>query len=131
MGSDEIRAAAEGPSRRAAERLVPISLGGVEIFVEQVGEPAEIEAGTDIYVATSPREALESALEFTGNLLASVGDRLAEVREKTTPDELTVELSLTFEATGKASIVPVLVTGQAGAKSGITVTAVWRRAEAG
>jgi Trypsin-co-occurring domain 1 len=132
MGSDEISAAAEAPSTRAETkaRLVPISLGEVEIFVEQVGEPPEIEGSADIYVATSPREALESALDFTRSFLASVGDRLAELREKTTPDELRVELSFTFEAKGKASVVPVLVTGEAGTKSGITVTAVWRPTEA-
>jgi hypothetical protein len=38
-----------------------------------------------------------------------------------------VEFSLTFEVKGKASIVPVFVTGESSVQSGLKVTALWKK----
>jgi hypothetical protein len=39
---------------------------------------------------------------------------------------VSVEFSLSFEATGKAQLVPVFVTGETKAATGLKVKAVWK-----
>jgi hypothetical protein len=109
-----------------ARRLVALKAGGATIFIEQFGDEALVEADDRIYpVAPSLEEAFEQGLKFVGSCVGAFGERLEELAEKTKPDELAVEFALTFEAKGKASI-PVLVTGEAGAQTGLKVTAIWR-----
>jgi hypothetical protein len=110
-----------------ARRLVALKAGGATIFIEQLGDEALIEADDRIYpVAPSLEEAFEQGLKFVRSCVGAFGERLEELTEKTKPDELAVEFALTFEAKGKASI-PVLVTGEAGAQTGLKVTAIWRQ----
>ena len=42
------------------------------------------------------------------------------------PQEITVEFSLSFQVKGKASLIPMFVTGETGAQTGLKVTAKWK-----
>jgi hypothetical protein len=109
-------------------RLVPLQIGGATVFVEQIGEEALVEGDDRIYPVAppSPSEAFEHGLEFVRRCVSAFGEQLNEFAENTRPDELAVEFALTFEAKGKAALIPVLVTGEAAAQTGLKVTARWQ-----
>lgn len=131
MGSDDADCPLEqgaGSQDALSVRAVPLQVGDATVFIEQVGEGPVVEASDEIYpVAPDPREAMEHALEFVQASVKSVGERIGEMADRARPAELTVEFTLAFDAKGKTSLIPVLVTGEAGMKTGIKVTAVWRR----
>jgi inner membrane protein involved in colicin E2 resistance len=51
------------------------------------------------------------------------------VEETLKPQELSVEFSISFEGTGKAQVIPVLVTAETKASTGLKVTAVWKHTQ--
>lgn len=54
-----------------------------------------------------------------------MGERVETLAENVKPREVTVEFTLSFEASGKAQLIPVFLTGQTKAATGLKVTAVW------
>ena len=124
-------------------RLVPMKVGSATVYVEQVGPPAEAVADDTIYpVAPSPREAFETAGEVLRECVRVVGEKMAAMGEAAQPhavalakaalpEEVTVEFSLTFEASGRAALIPVFVTGESKAQTGLKVTAVWQKPDVG
>ena len=50
---------------------------------------------------------------------------------KARPDQMSVEFSLNFEVKGKAALIPVFVTGETGAQTGLKVTALWKNRREG
>lgn len=128
--TDEIGFGGTGGSRDDSSgmpRLVPMRVGNATVFVEQVGEPAEIQADDAIYPVSlpSPEEAFEKAGQILQECVRVVGERVDELAEKARPREITVEFSLSFAAAGKAQLIPVLFTGETKAVTGLKVTAVW------
>ena len=107
--------------------LVPVQVGGATVFVEQVGEP-RVEADEEIYPVgpPSPKEAFEKANEALKECVRVVGEALDGIAEHVTPQEVSLEFSLSFQAEGSAHIIPVLVTGKTGATTGLKVTATWK-----
>jgi Trypsin-co-occurring domain 1 len=125
IGAETGRAVVPDPG--PARRLVPLKVGEAMVFVEQVGDVALVEADDTITpVAPSLEEAFEHGLRFVRSCVSAFGEQLQALAEKTRPRELAVEFSLTFEAKGKAALIPVLVTGETGAQTGLKVTATWR-----
>jgi hypothetical protein len=120
---------AGAPSQDATSfRAVPLQIGDATVFIEQIGEGPVVEASDAIYpVAPDPREAMEHALEFVRASVKTVGERIEGMADRARPAELTVEFTVAFDARGKTSLIPVLVTGEAGMKTGIKITAMWRR----
>jgi hypothetical protein len=102
-------------------------IDGVTVFVE-AGMLGSIPDDESIHAVglSQPRQALEDAIDFTKALMKSLGSRIAEIDAALSPDELNVELSFTFRATGKATVIPVLLTGETGAEAAIKVSATWR-----
>lgn len=110
-------------------QLVPMRVGSAIVFVEQ-GDGVSWEEADDRIYPVGPRsfsEAFDRAAETLREVLRVVEDHVHQLEKKARPNEMTVEFSLTFEASGKASIVPILVTGEAGLQTGLKVTAVWRQ----
>lgn len=107
--------------------LVPMRVGSATVFVEQAGGFAEIQADDRIYLASppSPEEAFEEAGQILKECVRVVGERVMELADKSRPRDITVEFSLSFEAAGKAQLIPVLLTGETKAATGLKVTAVW------
>jgi hypothetical protein len=123
-----------GPGPRPdapARRFVPMQIGGATVFVQETGEPVWIEEDDQIRPVgpRSPTEAFESAGEILRECVRVIGDGLESLAAKVRPDQITVEFSLSFEVKGKASLVPVFVTGESGAQTGLKVTAVWKRGD--
>jgi Trypsin-co-occurring domain 1 len=133
--SDKISAGIGGigtPSREPAStrQFIPMQVGKATVYVEQVGQPAVVEADDRIRpVAPSPKEAFENAVEVLQECIHVVGGKVEMLAEKAKPQEITVEFTLTFGATGKMTLIPVLVTGETTASTGLKVTAVWRQPE--
>lgn len=131
--SDEIGFGGDGGTRRAAStpqrQLVPMKVGGATVFVEQVGEPLEVETDEIYPVAPlSPTEAFEKAGEALQECVRVVGEKVEGLAGKAMPREVTVEFTLSFEATGRAQLIPVFLTGETKAQTGLKVTAVWGKA---
>lgn len=134
--SDMIRAGtgsigASIPEPAPSRRLVPMQVGNATVYIEQIGEPVITEADDSIRpVAPSPKEVFEKAVEVIQQCVHVVGEKVEIIAEKARPQEITVEFSLTFEATGKVALIPVFVTGKSKAGTGLKVTAVWKQTEA-
>jgi hypothetical protein len=106
-----------------------MKVGSAWVYVEQIGEGAPVEADDEIYAvsAPSPEEAFQTASDLIRELVHVVGERITQVAEAARPAEISVEFSLTFEAKGKASFIPILVSAEAGATTGLKISAVWRK----
>lgn len=120
--------ASEPPASDAPTRtLVPLQIGTATVYVEQVGAPAAVAGGEEIHVvaAVDPRQAFQTASEFLRECVATMGERLSKLSEYG-PQEVSIEFSLSFEATGKAQLIPIFVTGETKAATGLKVKAVWK-----
>jgi hypothetical protein len=109
-------------------RLIPMQVGSATVYVEQFGAPPEVEVDERIRpVAPDPKQAFEQASEILRECVRVVGERVEGLAEKARPRDITVEFALSFEATGKAQLIPVFLTGETKAITGLKVTAVWSR----
>jgi len=104
-------------------------VGNATVYVEQIGPSPELESDDRIYAVAlpMPQEAFDAGFDVVKECLRSVGERIGQRAEKIGPDKLTVEFSITFEVKGKASLIPVFVTSESGAATGLKVTAEWSR----
>lgn len=134
--SDEIFAGDLDLSRAKpspVRRLIPMQVGKATVYIEQIGESAEVQTDDSIYPVAppTPGEVFENAVEVLQECVRVVGAKLETLATKAMPQEVTVEFSLTFQARGKMTLVPVFVTGETGVETGLKVTALWRRPEEG
>ena len=113
-----------GPARI----MVPMQIGSATVYVVQTegAGPAVEDDRIRPVGALSPSQAFESAGEILRECVRVIGERIENLSEKARPQQVTVEFSLTFEVKGKASIVPVFVTGESSVQSGLKVTALWK-----
>lgn len=104
-----------------------MQVGSATVYVEQVGEPLEILTDDQFYPVSPPntKEAFEEASKILQECVRVVGERVENLAEKAKPNEVTVEFTLSFEAKGRAQLIPVLLTGEAKTATGLKVTAVW------
>ncbi|HEX8742789.1 MAG TPA: CU044_2847 family protein [Thermoleophilaceae bacterium] len=116
----------DGPDRQ----LIAAEVGSALVYIEQVGEPAAREEGIYAVAAPTPGEVFDRASEALRECVRVVGAQVEALAESVRPDEVSVEFTISFEAEGKASIVPVFVTGRSSVSTGLAVTAVWRRGPA-
>ncbi len=114
-------------------RLVPVQIGSATVYIEQVGSAVvtELDDAVRPVAPLRPEAVFENAGEILRECVRVIGDRLETIATKTRPEEITVEFSLSFEVKGKASVIPVFLTGETGVQSGIKVTARWKRSPDG
>lgn len=113
-----------------ARRLIPMQIGNATVYVEEVGAPLVIESDDIRPVAPpTPGEAFEKAGEILHECVRVLGERVEALAAKARPDVVTVEFSLSFEVKGKASLIPVFLTGETGLQTGLKVSAVWNKSE--
>jgi Trypsin-co-occurring domain 1 len=112
-------------------RLVPMQVGEATVYVEQIGDPAVVESDDAVRPVSplSPQHVFENAGDILRECVRVIGDRLAMIADAVRPDEVTVEFSLSFEVKGRASVIPVFITGETGTETGLKVTASWKRAQ--
>jgi hypothetical protein len=110
-----------------------MQVGNAVVYVEQFGELVAAESDDQIraVAAPSPREAFETAGEILRECVRVIGERIEALGAKAKPDQMSIEFSLNFEVKGKAALIPVFVTGETGANTGLKVTAVWKGGQAG
>jgi Trypsin-co-occurring domain 1 len=117
------------PGELIPRQLVPMKIGEATVYIEQIGE-VEVGVSDEIYAAApDASEVFQTAIEAIGEGVRAVGDRLGRLGDKIHPDEVSVEFSLSFDAKGKAQVIPVFVTTEASIHTGIKVTATWRGSE--
>jgi inner membrane protein involved in colicin E2 resistance len=116
----------------STRKLIPMQVGNATVYIVSAVESAEVEPTDDIYAVAvpSPKEAFENGLEIIKECIGTIGVRLEEMAEKLRPQELSVEFSIAFEGTGKARIIPLLVTAETKGSTGLKITAKWQRPEA-
>jgi hypothetical protein len=104
-----------------------MQVGSATVFIEQVGERVEVQTDDTIYPVSppSPDEAFDKAGFILQECVRVVGEKIEEIAEKSKPREVTVEFTLSFEAAGKAQLIPVLFTGETKAVTGLKVIAMW------
>jgi hypothetical protein len=128
--SDEIRFGGSGQQSvepTPTRQLVPMRVGNATVFVEQAGGPAEIQTDDSVYPVSppSPEDAFDKAGQILRECVRVVGERVEELAGKAMPRDISVEFTLSFEAGGKAQLIPVLFTGETKAATGLKITAVW------
>ncbi len=107
-------------------RLIPLRVGDAVVFIEQVGESPDVMVDDQIYpVAPVQQEAFEQAGQVIDECVRTIGARVKGLASEVKPREVTVEFTISFEATTKAQIIPLLVTGGTKVNTGLKVTAVW------
>lgn len=134
--SGEIRIGASSqpqPENDSRPQLLPMYVGNATVYVEQIGPPAEVKTDGQIrpVAPLSPDEAFETASEVLHECVRVLGERIDQLQSAISPREITVEFSLSFEAGGRASLIPIFVTAQTKASTGLKVTATWQRRDAG
>ena len=120
----------ESTGETAGRRLVPMQVGTATVFVEAIDDDTVVE--TDDFHAVgalNPQEAFATASDALKECVRVMGERIETTRDAMRPAEVGVEFTLTFDVEGKATIVPVLVTGKAKTAVGIKVTAKWHLGE--
>ena len=111
----------------AERRLVPMKVGSATVFVEATDDDATLETDEFHPVgALNPEQAFENASHALKECVRVVGQRIESMQDTMLPKEVGVEFTLTFDVEGKATIVPVLLTGKAKTAVGIKVTAKWQ-----
>jgi hypothetical protein len=127
--SDEITVGGIGemPGEAATRRLVPLQIGSATVFVEQDPAPVEVDVGDEIHPVAlpTPKEAMEQAGAFLQELVGIFDERIKKLATASRPKEIGVEFSLGFEVKGKATIIPVLLSGESSAQAAIKVSATW------
>ncbi len=129
---DDIRAAIPTPApleAPAARRLVAMQVGQAIVYVEQAGPAVTAEADDLVrpVAALNPQQAFDHAGAIVRECVRVIGERLDAIALNVRPDELSVEFSLSFDVSGRASVVPVFITGETKAQTGLKITARWKR----
>ena len=107
--------------------MVPMQVGSATVYVVGSGDARVVEDDRIRPVSPiSPQEAFQAAGEFLHECVRLVGEKVETLAEKARPHEVAVEFSLSFEVTGKASVIPIFVTGETSAHTGLKVKAVWK-----
>jgi uncharacterized membrane protein len=107
--------------------MVPMQVGSATVYVVRSEEARVVEDDRIRPVSPiSPQEAFQAAGEFLHECVRLVGEKVETLAEKARPHEVAIEFSLSFEVTGKASVIPIFVTGEASTHTGLKVKAVWK-----
>jgi Trypsin-co-occurring domain 1 len=105
-------------------RLMELSVGESRVFVEVPLDDAESLGRDEIRAVAQPSgDPFEQAAAFVRECISSIDERLHQLSRR--PDEVVVEFSLGFDVSGKAKLIPVLLSAEASTKSAIKVTARW------
>jgi hypothetical protein len=129
--------AGKAPSRKrpavaAERRVVPMQVGSATVYIEQFGDLIVVESEGAIRTVALPSssEVFEKGGDILHECVRVIGERIEAMAEKARPKKVTVEFSISFEVRGKASVIPVFLTGETGGQTGLKVTAEWTRADA-
>jgi Trypsin-co-occurring domain 1 len=126
MDDDNVTAAV-GVSER---RLVPMQVGSAVVYIEAVGADLAVEEPEEFHAAgVDPKQAFETASDALKECVHVVGERIEEMKDAIRPDEVGIEFTIAFEVGGKATIIPVLLTGAAKTQLGVKVAAKWALGE--
>ena len=124
--SDDIGFGSSQPAAPSARRVVPLKIGDAVVYIEQAGVQPQIESSDAIRpVAPTQQEAFEEASAIIDQCVSTIGHKIDSLAAAVKPQKVTVEFSISFEATGKAQIIPLLVTGETKVNTGLKVTATW------
>ncbi len=119
--------AAAGDVRR---RMVPMKVGSATVFIEAADDGAAVEPSDEFYaVGATPADAFAVASDALKECVKVVGERIEGLGGRLKPEEVGVEFTITFDVEGKATIIPVLLTGKARTAMGVKVTATWKPRE--
>jgi hypothetical protein len=130
--SDVVLREEGSPAPAGGPRLVRMNVGEAVVYVEATGGAATLEESEDASaVGLSPADAFETASKALKECVRVVGERLHDTGTAMRPAEVGVEFTLTFDVEGRATIIPVLLTGKATSGMGIKVTAKWQPGQNG
>jgi Trypsin-co-occurring domain 1 len=109
----------------SGRHFVPLQIGAATVFVEQAPTPIDVDLSGEIHPVAlpSPKEAMEQAANFLQELVGIFDKRIKALAKR--PEEVSVELALGFEVKGKATLIPVLLSGETKAQAAIKVSAKW------
>lgn len=107
--------------------LIETSIGDAVVYF-RVDRRLDVTEAEGIRPVAAPLVSLnpvESAMKVARETVRLFAGHLAEIAEALRPTETALEFSLTFEAKGKHSIVPVFLTGEVSGEAVLKVKAKW------
>lgn len=108
--------------------LIETSIGNAVVYFRVDSSPRPVTVDTEVRaVAAVDANAFEAAAKVIREGVRVIGAQVHEIGEALLPSELTVELGFTFEAKGKAAIVPVFLTGETSGRLAFKVIAKWQK----
>lgn len=115
----------EVADQRSERRLVAVQIGKATVFVEQAGAPADLDLGDEIHPVALPsaQEAFERAADFLQECVRIFDARIEALASR--PKEVSVEFSIGFEVKGRATLIPILLSGETSTQAAIKVSATW------
>lgn len=117
---------AESPEPPSIRRFVPMRIGNAVVYVEEAQGTQDIEASDEIAPVSRNSDAVfDEAVSIIKECVEAVGKQIQRFETAAKPNRVEVEFSLTFEAKGKAQVIPVILTGETKGGTGLKVTAVW------
>jgi hypothetical protein len=133
----EVRAAAGSQDRIAAvsgdnrPELLAQEVGEATIYFRVSGQTLQVANEPELrpVAAEVKSNVFDEAARVVGEGVKIIGQKVRTLTETLQPTELEIELSFGFEVKGKATIVPVLLTGESTSTVGLKVTATWKQPE--
>jgi hypothetical protein len=127
-GLDERVAVGSGEVR---PELVAQEVGEATIYFRVSGEPLEVANERELRPVSGEVKSnvFDEAARVVGEGVNIIGKKVRDLTGTLQPSELEIEFSFGFEVKGKATIVPVLLTGESTSNVGLKVTATWKQPE--
>ncbi len=114
------------PIDSVAPRLVVQQVGAATVYFRVGAGPLPVANEPEFRaVAAIDSNVFDEAARVVSESVKVMGERIRGVAKALQPSKLEVEISFGFEVKGKATIVPVLLTGESTASAGLKVTATW------
>jgi hypothetical protein len=127
----EIRAAGEfsaTSSEPVQPELVETRIGDAVVYVRISGPTLGVANEGEVRaVGAFDENPFDAAAKVIREGVKVIGNSIHGISEVLQPSELRVEFGFTFEAKGRASIVPVFLTGESSGGVTLKVLALWRK----
>ncbi|SRR6266852_9255927 len=105
--------------------LVAMRIGGAIVYVERVSETIPIENDDGIRpVSPQPADAFKLAIGGIRDCVRVIAEEVETLGDYL-PRRLEVEFGIDLHVQGKAAIIPIFATGEAGMKTALKVKAIW------
>ncbi|HVR46057.1 MAG TPA: CU044_2847 family protein [Candidatus Binatia bacterium] len=112
----------------AQPNLIAQQIGSAIVYFRVSGQALPVTNESHIRAVTATN-VFDEAARVVNEGVRVIGLKVHDAAKTLRPCELELEISFGFELKGRATIVPVLLTGESTSTAGLKITATWKFAE--